>query len=303
MARRPRRGGDPPPAALWPKGTVDLVTELVGATGPVDRPFPWASVTKPVTALAVLVAVEEGTLALDAPAGPPGLHRPPPPGPRLGARARSPVRRWRPRGPAASTPTPATWRWPTSSPNGRACRSPSTWPRVSSIRSAWTAPSSRAPAGAAAAGLAGPLADLVALGRRVGGAHAGERRDPWRDAAPSSSRAGRGAARVRAVRSLRLGPGRRGPGAQAAPLDGHVQLARHLRTLRSDRARSCGWTRSPACVRRPGRPPVRAWASGPGRPWPMRSWPMAAVPAAATAPPTPRPPTRGPPMPRLGFAA
>ena len=36
------------------------------------RSFPWASVTKPATALAVLVAVEEGTLALDEPAGPPG---------------------------------------------------------------------------------------------------------------------------------------------------------------------------------------------------------------------------------------
>ncbi|HEX4217177.1 MAG TPA: serine hydrolase domain-containing protein [Acidimicrobiales bacterium] len=40
--------------------------------GDVDRPYPWASVTKPVTALAVLVAVEEGTLDLDEPAGPPG---------------------------------------------------------------------------------------------------------------------------------------------------------------------------------------------------------------------------------------
>ncbi len=40
--------------------------------GPVDRPFPWASVTKPATALAVLVAVEEGTIGLDEPAGPAG---------------------------------------------------------------------------------------------------------------------------------------------------------------------------------------------------------------------------------------
>jgi CubicO group peptidase (beta-lactamase class C family) len=43
-----------------------------GSVGDVDRPYPWASVTKPVTALAVLVAVEEGTLDLDEPAGPPG---------------------------------------------------------------------------------------------------------------------------------------------------------------------------------------------------------------------------------------
>ncbi len=40
--------------------------------GPRDRAFPWASVTKPATALAVLVAAEEGTLDLDEPAGPRG---------------------------------------------------------------------------------------------------------------------------------------------------------------------------------------------------------------------------------------
>jgi CubicO group peptidase (beta-lactamase class C family) len=42
------------------------------STGPASRPFPLASVTKPLVSLAVLVAVEEGTLALDQPAGPPG---------------------------------------------------------------------------------------------------------------------------------------------------------------------------------------------------------------------------------------
>jgi CubicO group peptidase (beta-lactamase class C family) len=40
--------------------------------GDTDRPFRWASVTKPVTALATLAAAEEGTLDLDEPAGPPG---------------------------------------------------------------------------------------------------------------------------------------------------------------------------------------------------------------------------------------
>ncbi len=44
-------------------------TDVTGDTG---RSYPWASVTKLATALAVLVAVEEGTLALDEPAGPPG---------------------------------------------------------------------------------------------------------------------------------------------------------------------------------------------------------------------------------------
>jgi CubicO group peptidase (beta-lactamase class C family) len=42
------------------------------ATGPVDEPLAWASVTKLLTALAVLVAVEEGTVGLDDLAGPPG---------------------------------------------------------------------------------------------------------------------------------------------------------------------------------------------------------------------------------------
>jgi CubicO group peptidase (beta-lactamase class C family) len=40
--------------------------------GDAGRVQAWASVTKPATALAVLVAVEEGTLGLDDPAGPPG---------------------------------------------------------------------------------------------------------------------------------------------------------------------------------------------------------------------------------------
>jgi CubicO group peptidase (beta-lactamase class C family) len=40
--------------------------------GELDRTFAVASVTKLVSALAVLVAVEEGTVALDDPAGPPG---------------------------------------------------------------------------------------------------------------------------------------------------------------------------------------------------------------------------------------
>ncbi len=55
-----------------PVGSQDGPVEVVGTTGSVDEPFRWASVTKPATALAILVAVEEGTLSLDEPAGPPG---------------------------------------------------------------------------------------------------------------------------------------------------------------------------------------------------------------------------------------
>jgi CubicO group peptidase (beta-lactamase class C family) len=60
----------------WPVGRVAAAvvdaTGVRAARGPVDEPFPLASVTKPLTALACLVAVEEGAIELDEPAGPPG---------------------------------------------------------------------------------------------------------------------------------------------------------------------------------------------------------------------------------------
>src|SRR5712672_2327176 len=45
---------------------------VIAAHGPVDTPLRIASVTKLLTAYATLVAVEEGTVALDDPAGQPG---------------------------------------------------------------------------------------------------------------------------------------------------------------------------------------------------------------------------------------
>jgi CubicO group peptidase (beta-lactamase class C family) len=60
----------------WPVGTVAVGVRgpdgTVWGRGPVDTPFVLASVTKALFAHTVLVALEEGTLALDAPAGPPG---------------------------------------------------------------------------------------------------------------------------------------------------------------------------------------------------------------------------------------
>ena len=44
----------------------------IGVHGPNEAELPWASVTKLLTGLAVLVAVEEGVVDLEAPAGPPG---------------------------------------------------------------------------------------------------------------------------------------------------------------------------------------------------------------------------------------
>ena len=62
--------------AGWPVGNAAVAVVgpggTVAAAGPQDRVFPWASVTKLLTAVAVLVAAEEGTVDLDQPAGPPG---------------------------------------------------------------------------------------------------------------------------------------------------------------------------------------------------------------------------------------
>ncbi len=60
----------------WPAPTaaVAVVTPegVVGERGPGDLVLRWASVTKLLTAYALLIAAEEGALDLDEPAGPPG---------------------------------------------------------------------------------------------------------------------------------------------------------------------------------------------------------------------------------------
>jgi CubicO group peptidase (beta-lactamase class C family) len=60
----------------WPAKTVGVGVlrggDEVAAHGPREHVFRWASVTKLATALAALVAAEEGIVDLDEPAGPPG---------------------------------------------------------------------------------------------------------------------------------------------------------------------------------------------------------------------------------------
>jgi CubicO group peptidase (beta-lactamase class C family) len=60
----------------WPASNVAVgvatAQAVVAAQGDASREFLWASVTKLVTALAALVAAEEGTIDLDEPAGPEG---------------------------------------------------------------------------------------------------------------------------------------------------------------------------------------------------------------------------------------
>jgi len=63
-------------ASLW--GAEHAAVAVVGPAGTlahvgdIERPFAWASVTKLITAYAVLRAVEAGSIDLDGPAGPPG---------------------------------------------------------------------------------------------------------------------------------------------------------------------------------------------------------------------------------------
>jgi CubicO group peptidase (beta-lactamase class C family) len=61
----------------WPVENVAVAVvgsdgRILGAQGEQARPFPLASVTKLLTAYAVLIAVEEGAVELDEPAGPEG---------------------------------------------------------------------------------------------------------------------------------------------------------------------------------------------------------------------------------------
>jgi CubicO group peptidase (beta-lactamase class C family) len=60
------------PAKTKAAGVVRSGGEPVDVRGPRDRVLRWASVTKLVTALAALVAAEEGVIDLDEPAGPKG---------------------------------------------------------------------------------------------------------------------------------------------------------------------------------------------------------------------------------------
>ena len=60
----------------WPASHLSVAivdpTGIIASTGELDRVYRLASVTKPLVATAVLLAVEEGSLSLDQPAGPDG---------------------------------------------------------------------------------------------------------------------------------------------------------------------------------------------------------------------------------------
>src|SRR4051794_22949917 len=60
----------------WGAGAVAVAVvrrgDVIAERGPREQEFRWASITKPATALATLVAAEEGVVDLDEPAGPEG---------------------------------------------------------------------------------------------------------------------------------------------------------------------------------------------------------------------------------------
>ncbi|MEO7555263.1 MAG: serine hydrolase domain-containing protein [Acidimicrobiales bacterium] len=58
--------------AATPAAAVVGPAGVIATHGPTSSILPLASVTKPIVALAVLIAVEEGTIGLDDAAGPPG---------------------------------------------------------------------------------------------------------------------------------------------------------------------------------------------------------------------------------------
>ena len=159
--------------AGWPVDAAAVAVVRTGShglgstasVGPSDRAFPWASVTKLATALAVLVAIEEGTLDLDQPAGPPG------------STVRHLLSHASGLGPEPGPPVelPATRRIYSNAGYevlARLVERGSGMPFADYLTAGVLEPLSMAGTvltdvvpGSAAAGLVGPLVDLVALGR------------------------------------------------------------------------------------------------------------------------------------------
>ena len=156
--------GAGPPGMPEPTEPTEPTVSTV-STGDTRRTFAWASVTKPATALAVLVAVEEGTLALDGPAGPPG------------STVRHLLAHASGLGPGAGPPVEAPGVRRIYSNAGyvavaTALESASGMAFADYLAESVLEPLGMSgtgfidtPTGAPAAGLAGPLADLVALAR------------------------------------------------------------------------------------------------------------------------------------------
>ena len=258
----------------WPCEHVAVaVTGAVEAThGDASRRFPWASVTKLATAVAVLVAAEEGIVDLDEPAGPPGstvrhllAHAS-----GLPFEAGAPIAR---AGHAAHL-------LELRLRGRRRARRGAGRDAVRRRTSRTCGGDRRCAAGSAGSGRRGTLADLLALAREL--------LEPTRD------RAARRSTRRRTVQFPGLdgvlpGFGRQEPNdwglgfelrdAQVAALDGRAQLAARRSATSAAAARSSGSTPTPASRSRasPTSPSAtgRRGVAAPGRRGPRRSRPVA----------------------------
>ena len=219
--------------------------------GEVDLPLRWASVTKLATAVSALVAVEEGIVLLDDPAGPPGstlrhllAHASGLPFEGLEPVARPGTRRIYSNGGielaaehvarAAGMPFPAYF------------------------EAVWGFPLDGSPAH----GVQAAAHDPARARARAPATEEDRARDPRRGGHAAVPRAGRRHPGRRPVRPERLGPR---PGAtrrQAPPLDGHTELACHVRPLRRRRRLRLGRSRGRRRARRAHRPRVRRLGAG-----------------------------------------
>ena len=167
-AARPDRDAAPLDLiADWPVPTAAAAvvgpSGVLAAYGDLAAEYRLASVTKPLVARAAQVAVEEGVVDLDTPAGPPGSHGAASAGARLGAGDELRGGAWPRPAPGGSTPTTASRCSPRRSRRTPASSSAAIWPRRSSNRWAWPPPG--CDGGAAAAGFGGvsTVADLAAF--------------------------------------------------------------------------------------------------------------------------------------------
>ena len=221
--------------------------------GDTGREFRWASVTKPVTALACLVAAEEGTIDLDEPAGPPGStfrHL-------LAHASGLPLAGIEPdragRASGGSTPTTGSTSSARRSPGTRRCRSPTTCAPPCSSRSAWRARFDGRPG----SGLHGSLDDLLAFARELLAPTLVAPETLAEATSVAVPRPRRRAPGLRPPGAERLGPRLRAPRREVAALDGLAQLAADVRPLRPQRHLPLGRPRRRARPRLPDRPRLR----------------------------------------------
>ncbi len=215
---------------------------VLASHGELDRRFPLASVTKPLVARAAQVAVEEGAVDLDTPAGPPG----------------STVRHL-----LAHTSGLAML-------DDKVIAKPGSRRVYSNFGFRVLAEAIEAAAGidfgrylaeavfeplamtgttldggAAVAGYGGEstVDDLARFRRRTAGAAAGVRADARGRDVGAVPRACGCAARIRCATPQRLGPGVRDPRRQGSALDGGVELGRDVSGISASQARSSGLIR------------------------------------------------------------